>query len=600
MLSYSEAPGAEWRDAVDLATCIVTKVPHRRLICIDSDRVTFHLRCPPPVAGGDDDYIVWAQKINQVRLGLQQRLNDAESIDLPSRAIDRIAKDLDQVTAILDTGTPDEVLKQLKNVHGQLARLVQQQQQRISAEEEAYEDVLSFEETEEQHQLVERFYDAFGDLSLSDVSASEYEDAPIESSPSISTDHDLSAQSLPQIPSEIAPAAPVQQYRTALPAPAPPVTISIGSLLRKTIGKDSAGASLPVQLNEPLGGLQRMAEELEYAELLDQAAATTDLVEQMALVAAWSVSAYASPGLRAERKPFNPMLGETFEWHDEQRGWRFIAEKVSHRPLWLAAHAHGKSGWQLAMEQTVRSKFWGKSIEFHPGGLTRLTIGPNRYEWRRVTSCLRNVLSGTKFVEYYGEQTIHNRSTGDSLRLTFKANPSPGLLWAAHPVPSPATPNCNEVVGEGRIDGQSLRLVGRWDEAIYRVMDPTATQLSLLWRFNAAHRDITYYGFSPFALRLNDLNDPNVVGDALPPTDTRLRPDQRLLEHARLDEAEQEKARIEQRQRDLRAQMEAQGVAWQPQWFSSCGDLEGDVRWEPNGRYWECRERREWPEQRLW
>jgi len=45
-------------------------------------------------------------------------------------------------------------------------------------------------------------------------------------------------------------------------------------------------------------------------------------------VAAFAVSAYASSEGRL-CKPFNPLLGETFEADYPEKGFRFISEKVS-------------------------------------------------------------------------------------------------------------------------------------------------------------------------------------------------------------------------------------------------------------------------------
>ena len=44
-----------------------------------------------------------------------------------------------------------------------------------------------------------------------------------------------------------------------------------------------------------------------------QAAVSTDPVDRMTLVAAFAVSAYGYCTARAGHKPFNPLLGETFE-----------------------------------------------------------------------------------------------------------------------------------------------------------------------------------------------------------------------------------------------------------------------------------------------
>jgi len=86
---------------------------------------------------------------------------------------------------------------------------------------------------------------------------------------------------------------------------------------------------MPVTLNEPLNMLQRLCEELEYSELLDKAAELSDPFERMVYIAAFTVSSYGSSYFRAGSKPFNPILGETYECVREDKGFRFIAEQVS-------------------------------------------------------------------------------------------------------------------------------------------------------------------------------------------------------------------------------------------------------------------------------
>lgn len=56
-------------------------------------------------------------------------------------------------------------------------------------------------------------------------------------------------------------------------------------------------------MNEPLSALQRVAEELEYSELLDRAAQATDPTERLTLVAVWAVSGASSNKFRGSRKP---------------------------------------------------------------------------------------------------------------------------------------------------------------------------------------------------------------------------------------------------------------------------------------------------------
>lgn len=66
--------------------------------------------------------------------------------------------------------------------------------------------------------------------------------------------------------------------------------------------KDLSSIVMPVTFNEPLTLLQRTAEELEYHDLLSQAAATSDSVERLCFVAAFAVSGYAHTRHRSGRK----------------------------------------------------------------------------------------------------------------------------------------------------------------------------------------------------------------------------------------------------------------------------------------------------------
>lgn len=74
--------------------------------------------------------------------------------------------------------------------------------------------------------------------------------------------------------------------------------------------------------------LQRLTEDLEYHELLDKAARCDSSLEQLCLVAAFSVSSYSTTVHRTA-KPFNPLLGETYELdRREDFGYRSLCEQV--------------------------------------------------------------------------------------------------------------------------------------------------------------------------------------------------------------------------------------------------------------------------------
>lgn len=207
--------------------------------------------------------------------------------------------------------------------------------------------------------------------------------------------------------------------RTTLPAPRPDTEgLSLWNLLCKNIGKDLSQISMPVALNEPLNMLQRLCEELEYSELLDKAAELDDPYERMVHVAAFAVSSYANSTSRAGNKPFNPLLGETYECIREDKGFKFIAEQVSHHPPISACHAESRNFtfWQ---EARIKTKFWGKSMEFQPMGHVHCLLPRtgDLYTWNKVTTCVHNLFSGQRWVDQYGELHITNGRI--SCKLTF-------------------------------------------------------------------------------------------------------------------------------------------------------------------------------------
>ncbi|NXV18305.1 OSBL7 protein, partial [Cepphus grylle] len=229
----------------------------------------------------------------------------------------------------------------------------------------------------------------------------------------------------PGLPVEPAPLelpGPDPRRRSCLPAPpAPPGDVSLWGLLRSSVGKDLSRVALPVHLNEPLNTLQRLCEELEYSALLDRASRARDPRQRLVYVAAFAVSAYASTYYRAGSKPFNPVLGETYECVRPDRGFRFISEQVCHHPPISACHAESDNFifWQ---DMRWKNKFWGKSLEIVPVGTVNVQLPRtgDHFEWNKVTTCIHNVLSGPRWIEHYGEVLIRNtRDASYHCKITF-------------------------------------------------------------------------------------------------------------------------------------------------------------------------------------
>ncbi|XP_070847353.1 oxysterol-binding protein-related protein 7 [Chaetodon trifascialis] len=368
--------------------------------------------------------------------------------------------------------------------------------------------------------------------------------------------------------------------RTALPAPCPDNShVGLMAILYNNIGKDLARVSMPAALNEPVNLLQRLCEELEYSELLDTANNTPDPYERMIYIAAFAISGYSTATFRNRYKPFNPVLGETYECIREDRGFRLISEQVCHHPPISACHGQSEnfSFWQ---DQRWKNKFWGKSLEILPTGMVNVTLPRygDHYEWNKVVTCIHNVLSQQRYLEHYGEVTIHNlKSNVCTCKITFVKS----RYWGSDT-------NKNEVQGTVLDQTGSVihRFGGLWHEGIFCDTLPTP---KCVWKPNPQPKDqLLYYGFSTFAMELNELSPD--LKPLLPPTDSRLRPDQRMLEEGKVDESDRKKDDIEEFQRERRKELSKRGEEHVPRFFKKAKDSCGRDVWLTNETYWKLRE----------
>ncbi|KAF1980350.1 hypothetical protein BU23DRAFT_522404 [Bimuria novae-zelandiae CBS 107.79] len=375
--------------------------------------------------------------------------------------------------------------------------------------------------------------------------------------------------------------------------------ISLWGILKSMIGKDMTKMTLPVSFNEPTSLLQRVAEDMEYTDLIDIAAERADSTERLLYVAAFAASEYASTIGRVA-KPFNPLLGETYEYARPDKGYRFFIEQVSHHPPVGAAYAESKR-WDYYGESAVKSKFYGKSFDINPLGTWFLRLRPTAtggkeelYTWKKVTSSVIGIITGNPTVDNYGLMEIKNWTTGEVCQLDFKPRG-----WKA----SSAYQVSGKVLdAEGRV---RWSVGGRWNDKIYARFTPgfedadidkggskhaknDDNKAFLVWQAHARPTGIPF-NLTPFVVTLNAIDDH--LRPVLAPTDTRLRPDQRAMEDGEYDLAATEKNRVEEKQRAARRQREAHGEEFMPKWFRKgrC-EVTGEEYWDFNHEYWRVRD----------
>ncbi|XP_076914332.1 oxysterol-binding protein-related protein 2A-like [Bidens hawaiensis] len=358
--------------------------------------------------------------------------------------------------------------------------------------------------------------------------------------------------------------------------------VSLWSMIKDNVGKDLTRVCLPVYFNEPISSLQKCFEDLEYSYLLDRAyqhGKEGNSIQRILNVAAFAVSGYASSEGR-HCKPFNPLLGETYEAEYPEKGIRFFSEKVSHHPTLIACHCEGK-GWKFYGDSNIRTKFWGRSIQLDPVGILTLEFDDGEiFQWSKVTTGIYNLILGKVYCDHHG--LMHIRGNRDlSCKLRFKEQ-------------SILERNPHQVHGfvEDNNGKKHATLFGKWDDSMYYINGEGTSKTkdmvdeNLLWKRTLPPVNLTRYNLTSFAITLNELTPG--LKEKLPPTDSRLRPDQRHLENGEYDMANAEKLRLETRQRMSR---KLQENGWKPRWFAK--DSENGT-YKYTGGYWEKRDTQNW------
>lgn len=354
--------------------------------------------------------------------------------------------------------------------------------------------------------------------------------------------------------------------------------LSLWGILKSMVGKDMTKMTLPVSFNECTSLLQRVAEDMEYVDVLNKAVQCEDSCLRMVYVAAFAASEYASTIGRIA-KPFNPLLGETFEYSRPDKGYRFFVEQVSHHPPISALIAESPF-FDYYGESNVDSKFYGRSFDIRHLGRwylkLRLANGTEElYSWKKVTSSVVGIIMGNPQVDNYGDKEIINHTNGDKAVLSFKQRG-----WRAS--------SAYEVKGSVfNPKGVKKYVVGgHWNSKLFAKkadLDGSSGESFLIWQVN--ERPQMAFNLTSFAASLNNLT-PNLQ-KYLARTDTRLRPDQRAMEDGRYDDASKEKDRVEQKQRKARSERQNKNVQYKPVWFvKKKHPVTGDGYWEFNGKYW--------------
>ena len=335
--------------------------------------------------------------------------------------------------------------------------------------------------------------------------------------------------------------------------------------------------ALPVYFNEPLSMLQKQCEKFYYLDLLNKANEEPQKEMRFCYIAAFIVGEIFLNNGRT-LKPFNPIIGETYEYFINDLNFRYYAEQVSHKPpvtafmgetpdLEVYGDTLGNTSFKFfkgCMELSFKNKV---HIKLKKTGDHFTYIPPN--------ALAKGIINPPLYVDYCGDILIENLNDKKyKCELKFIAEG-----WTKDSLGNFEGSVYNE-------DKVVYLLGGNWKKNIY-MTDPEGNNkkdlLVLDQNLEYLKNTSEKYILPEFTCDLNNLTEE--LEKTLPLNDCRFKKDQRFLEEGNIEEAQKYKEKYEEKQRK-----ELNNDQHKILFFNQIYDEENEVNYyEPNGKYWEMK-----------
>ena len=337
----------------------------------------------------------------------------------------------------------------------------------------------------------------------------------------------------------------------------------------------------PVYFNEPISMGQKQCERFKYMDLLIKAGTEPSKEKQMCYIAAFLIGELFL-NLGRSLKPFSPIIGETYEYFDNSKNFRFYSEHVQHTP-----HVNAYIG------ETPEFAYYGDtmnatSFKFFKGSVELLFKNKihvhckgtgDHYIFNFPSVYVKGLMKPPMYNDYSGTTIIQNTNNA-SYRCEIKF------------IEEGWSPN-----SLGKFEGTVFKdydtvvylLKGNWTKEIYAT-DPNGENrydlLILDQNQNYLKNNFENYVIPEHTCGLNQLTPE--LEKFLPKNDSRFRQDIRLLEQkVETEEAQSYKSRYEKKQNE-KLLKEDHKILFFTEYISPESECKYYI---PNGKYWEVRKK---------
>ena len=357
------------------------------------------------------------------------------------------------------------------------------------------------------------------------------------------------------------------------------------NIVKEMISAVTQNKPAPVYFNEPLSICQKQCEKFLYLDLLKKVSLENKNKSlQLAYISAFIIGEIFL-GLNRNLKPFNAIIGETYEFFENKNQFRYYAEQVSHHPQItafigetpdFALYGDTKNSTSFKILKGAMELSFKNRIHLH------IKSTNAHFTYNLPNLMIKGFLKAPLHNDYNGTTIIQNETFPENkAELKFIeeswTNSELGLI-------------------EGKIycgDKIVYSIKGNWTNTIYLVDNENKENKIELLKLDKNQEYLKNgngdnYSLPEFCYNLNYMD--HNLEENLPKNDSRFRRDIRLLEEKEeTEEAQTYKEKYEEKQRK-----ELNNDEHKVLFFDEKFDEEnGENYYVPNGKYWELKKNKQ-------
>ena len=355
------------------------------------------------------------------------------------------------------------------------------------------------------------------------------------------------------------------------------------NMISKIIKAYTSGQkTLPIQFNEPISMLQKECEKFHYSYLLNLAADQNTLELSMCYISAFIIGEM-SLNIGRILKPMTPLIGETYEFIDNNLKIKYFSEEVQRKPHISAFYCESEKWLMFGDNRNSSSfKFLNGSYEMNFNSKLHIKFKNKKIEfvYNRPTMIYKGILTNNLHYDFNGKVVINTPNSEDiECVLNFKSEKKDTPLGTFD----------GEIINKNEI---VYKIFGNWNKNInLTISDEKGNNVQKILEISEQKfflNSFEKYELPEFTINLNYLHEK--LKKFLPKSDSRLRPDQREYEKGNNNLAQEIKDKIEKKQIDRQDYYDNNGINFVPYYFKNEYDNNSeDFVFKYQGGYWEDR-----------